>query len=242
MRAAWIVLSTLALMACSLPPSPAGEASPATPATPADASMPPRPQTAPGNAAAGNIHVNADAVWRGEVSTCRTGAQAVGPCLLEAMRQDGASIDALDVATRLVALGDPGHISDWQVIHGIGHAQVTYPFRANTNEGLWLVDATGRAVDVDADMLPPGAMRLRRALIPFLDRHPEAMPVAPARAMGSQALPDGGLRLRFDVPMRACRACADLGTLELGYDFDAGRRYEGRSVIALREVEQAPDP
>jgi hypothetical protein len=63
------------------------------------------------------------------------------------------------------------------------------------------------------------------------------MPFAPAQAVGSEVLPDGGVRLRFDVPMRTCHACEDVGTLELGYDFDADRRYEGRSVIALREAD-----
>lgn len=243
MRHAVLALLALLLAACDAATAPAAPA----PLAPVDAAPQAAPPTdapvasqAPDDLAAaadGDLVVGADAVWQGDLSACRSADNAVEDCLLQTMRDAGASPGALAATTRLIALGNPGHVSGWREIDGVGHAQITYPFRANTNQGLWLVDADGRSVDVDENVLPAGAVRLRGDLKPFLDAHPDAMPVAPAQAVGSEALPDGGLRLRFDMPMRTCRACEDVGTLELGYDFDADRRYEGRSVIALREVD-----
>jgi len=240
-HAAALALFALTLAACDAAP-PA--AAPAALAPAADTPAPTSPDTpssvASGDLAAaadGDVVISAASVWRGDLSACRTGTASVDDCLLSAMHAGGASPDALAASTRLIALGNPGHVSGWREVDGIGHAEITYPFRANTNQGLWLVDADGRAVDVDENVLPAGAARLRSELRAFLDAHPDAMPFAPAQAVGSEALPGGGLRLRFDVPMRTCHACEDVGTLELGYDFDADRRYEGRSVIALRAAQ-----
>jgi len=240
-HAAALALFALTLAACdAAPPAAAPVALAPAADTPAPTSPDMPPNIASGDLAAaadGDVVVSAASVWRGDLSACRTGTASVDDCLLSAMRAGGASPDALAASTRLIALGNPGHVSGWREVDGIGHAEITYPFRANTNQGLWLVDADGRAVDVDENVLPAGAARLRADLEPFLDAHPDAMPFAPAQALGSEALPDGGLRLRFAVPMRTCHACEDVGTLELGYDFDQDRRYEGRSVIALREAQ-----
>lgn len=241
-HAAALALFALTLTACDAAPPTTAPAA----LLPAAQTQAPAPTETPAQTAApdelaaaadGDLVVNAKSVWQGDLATCRTGNADVDDCLLSTMRAAGASPDAMAASSRLIAVDNPGHVSGWREVEGVGHAEITYPFRANTNQGLWLVDADGRAVDVDDNVLPAGAVRLRGALKPFLDAHPDAMPFAPARAVGSEALPEGGVRLRFDVPMRTCHACADVGTLELGYDFDADRRYEGRSVIAIREAD-----
>jgi len=237
-----LALFALTLTACDAAPpatAPAALAPAAETQTPAPMDAPPPAVAADDLAAAadGDLVVSAKSVWQGDLSPCRTGTADVDDCLLSTMRASGASPEAIAASTRLIALDNPGHVGAWREVEGVGQAEITYPFRANTNQGLWLVDADGRAVDVDENVLPAGAIRLRTELKPFLDAHPDATPFAPAQAVGSEALPDGGVRLRFDVPMRTCHACEDVGTLELGYDFDADRRYEGRSVIALREAD-----
>ena len=234
-----LALFALTLAACDAAPPAAVSASAAeTQASPPADAPPPAPVPDDLAAAAdGDVIVSAKSVWQGDVAACRTASGPVDACLLSTMRAANASPEALAASARLIALGNPGHVSGWREIDGVGIAEITYPFRANTNQGQWLVDADGRAVDVDENVLPAGAVRLRGELEPFLDAHPDALPFAPAQAVGRDALPDGGLRLRFDVPMRRCHACADIGTLELGYDFDADRRYQGRSVIALRDAD-----
>ncbi|MCD9007328.1 hypothetical protein LDO31_14005 [Luteimonas sp. XNQY3] len=238
-------VAALALFALTLAACDAAPTAPTAPVPAAAQTQVPDPAGTPAHAADsddlaaaadGEVVVSAKSVWQGDLSTCRTGTASVEDCLLSTMRAAGASPEALAASTRLIALGNPGHVGGWREVEGVGHAEIIYPFRANTNQGLWLVDADGRAVDVDRNVLPAGAVHLRGELKPFLEAHPDAMPFAPAQAVGSEVLPDGGVRLRFDVPMRTCHACADVGTLELGYDFDADRRFDGRSVIALRKA------
>ena len=238
-HAAAFALFALTLAACDAAP-PAAVAAPAAETQPSPPGDAPPPAPVPDDLAAaadGDVIVSAKSVWQGDVAACRTASGPGDACLLSTMRAANASPEALEASARLVALGNPGHVSGWREIDGVGVAEITYPFRANTNQGLWLVDADGRAVDVDDNVLAAGAVRLRGELRPFLESHPDALPFAPAVMVGRDVLPDGGLRLRFDTPMRSCHACADIGMLELGYDFTADRRYEGRSVIALREVE-----
>lgn len=241
MRTIALALLALSLAACSdaAPDAADREVPVAQPAAQpvSDAASMPAPMAPEAIADGDDLAVGPASVWQGDLSPCRTGATAVDACLLSTMQAGGASPEALAATTRLIALGDPGHVSGWRSIDGVGHAQITYPFRANTNEGLWLVDADGHAVDVDEAVLPAGEGRMRDALKPFLDAHPDAMPFAPANAAGSEPLADGGIRLRFQVPMRSCHACEDLGTLVLGYDFDADRRYIGRNVVAVRAAD-----
>ncbi|MEN4901960.1 hypothetical protein [Luteimonas sp. TWI1416] len=238
MRRAALALFALSLAACggATPDAADGPASAARPAAqPASEAASMQAPTEPDTVADGDdLVVGPASVWQGDLSACRTGTATIDDCMLSTMRAGGASPEALAATTRLIALGDPGHVSGWRSIDGVGHAQITYPFRANTNEGLWLVDADGHAVDVDEDVLPDGAGRSHPDLGAFFEAHPDAVPFAPAKAAGSQALADGGLRLRFEIPMRSCHACEDLGTLALGYDFDADRRYIGRHLLALR--------
>ena len=92
------------------------------------------------------------AVWTGSIEACRTDT-AADNCLLQVMRTAGASPVALAAASTLSAQGKPGYVTAWQDVEGVGVATLEFPFRANTNQGTWLVDANGRTIDVDADVL-----------------------------------------------------------------------------------------
>lgn len=206
-------------------------------AAPADA---PRPRDAAGqttglgNSDAVPSRIDASAVWSGSTDACRSDAPpAGGNCVVEAMRGAGATPAAIAAAQRLAAQDNPGYVSAWDDQSGVGVATLEFPLRANTNEGTWLVDAEGRTIDVDADVLPDSA-RAEASAKAFFDRHPDATPFAPAQAAGTAPLPDGGVRLLYTTPLRGCHACADDGVLTLGYDFDAQRRYLGRQVVEVR--------
>lgn len=176
--------------------------------------------------------IGPNAVWQGSVDACRS-STAADSCLLQAMRGGGASPAALAAASTLSAQGKPGYVTAWQNVEGIGVATLEFPFRANTNQGTWLVDANGQAIDVDEDVLDD-AVRASDAFKAFSARHPDAGPFAPALAAGSQTLPDGGVRLRYSTPLRSCHACADDGKLILGYDFDSKRSFTGKQLLELR--------
>ncbi|WP_313318143.1 hypothetical protein [Stenotrophomonas sp.] len=176
--------------------------------------------------------IGPDAVWTGSVESCR-GSTAADACLLQTMRAGAASPAALAAASTLSAEGKPGFVSAWQSIEGIGVATLTFPFRANTNQGTWLVDANGKAIDVDEDVLDE-ATRNADAFKAFAAKYPEAGPFAPAVALGHESLPNGGVRLRYATPLRSCHACADDGKLVSAYDFDAQRRFVGKQLLELR--------
>ena len=215
------LLLALALSACQ---QPQPSAQPATPHKDVTAQT-----TGLGEAA---VRLDARAVWQGSLDACRTAA-AADTCLLDTLRNGGASPAALGAARTLSAQGKPGYVSGWQSSEGIGIATLEFPFRANTNQGTWLVDAAGRTVDVDEDVLDQ-SIRSAPEYQAFTARHPDASPFAPAQASGSDALPDGGVRLRYTTPLRSCHACADDGHVTIGYDFDGKRSFKGRQLLELR--------
>ncbi|WP_296250309.1 hypothetical protein [uncultured Stenotrophomonas sp.] len=176
--------------------------------------------------------IGPNAVWTGSIESCRTDT-AADNCLLQVMRSGAASPAALTAASTLSAQGKPGYVTAWQNVEGVGVATLEFPFRANTNEGTWLVDANGHAVDVDEEVFDDST-RGSDAYKAFNARHPDSGPFAPALPAGTQALPDGGVRLRYTTPLRSCHACADDGHVTLGYDFDAQRRFVGKQLLELR--------
>ena len=177
--------------------------------------------------------IDARAVWQGSLDACRDATTAADACLINTLRSGGASPSAINAARTLSAQGKPGYISAWQSVEGVGVASLEFPFRANTNQGTWLVDAAGKTVDVDEQVLDEGVRNLPEYKA-FIGKHPDASPFAPAQASGSDALPDGGVRLRYTTPLRSCHACADEGQVTIGYDFDAKRSFKGKQLVELR--------
>ena len=168
--------------------------------------------------------------WDGDINACRQGQPSV-QCLQDAMRGGGASPAAIAAAGELSINGELAYVSAWHERDGIGVATVTYPFRANTNQGTLLVDSAGRRIDVDAIPTQDNAAQDPVAQA-VLQSHPGAMPFAPAQAAGTAALDQGGVRLLYRTPLRQCHACADVGQLQVAYDFDAKRVFLGRQTIA----------
>ncbi|MGH8054489.1 MAG: hypothetical protein ACREP4_11290 [Stenotrophomonas sp.] len=177
--------------------------------------------------------IDARAVWQGSLDACRDATAAADVCLINTLRSNGASPAAVNAARTLAAQGKPGYVSAWQSVEGVGVATLEFPFRANTNEGTWLVDATGKTVDVDELVLDENVRDLPEYKA-FIDAHPDASPFAPAEASGSDALPDGGVRLRYTTPLRSCHACADEGHVTLAYYFDSKRSFKGKQLVELR--------
>ena len=213
---------TALLVACGNPPTgsetndgpPTADAAPATDA-----------------AAANALDWNAGVAWEGDLNACRQGENAATrTCLLDAMRAGGADTAAITAAAQLSTGGELAYVSAWHEHEGIGVATVTYPFRANTNEGTRLIDAQGKRIDVDATPAAGGAS-VDPTLQALLQAHPDATPFAPAQAAGSTPLENGGIRLIYRTPLRQCHACVDVGQLAVAYDFDAQRRFIGQQVM-----------
>lgn len=222
-RCLFPVLGLLVLAtACQRSPSEAAESP--TPASAADT-------PAPSAAANANLRWSNAVVWSGDLNSCRQGeAAATRECLVAAMRSAGANADAIAAAEQLSSGGELAYASAWHDQDGVGIATVTYPFRANTNEGTRLIDASGKRIDVDNVQLDD-TLRADPGVQALLTTDPQAMPFAPAQAAASTPLDGGGVRLLYRTPLRECHACADVGRVTIGYDFDAQRNFVGQQVV-----------
>ncbi len=190
------------------------------PAQTAETQTPP-PATAP--AASG---LTKDAVWDGAgLDACRQQAD-IDACFIRTAEAAGPAQAA---AVRfLVDHDETGYVSGWRDEGGVGVAAVTYPMRANTNEGTWLVPASGDPINTEK---APDGLDADPAFKAFRAAHPDADPFPPAAFVRNDSLPSGQ-RLVFETPLRTCHACAQDGKLTVGYDFDAAGAFTGTKVLS----------
>ena len=180
--------------------------------------------------------IDARAVWQERsLSACRSEQSHSAPdvCLLRTMQRSGARPQALAAARMLVKANKGGFISAWRPLGKAALATVTYPFRANTNEGSLLIGSDGAAIDVDEDTV----REEDRATPPwraFAAAHPDAVPFAPADFVGSTATDDGGQRLLFSTPLKSCHACADDGALLIACTVDKAGIVREREILTIK--------
>ncbi|MGK5015206.1 hypothetical protein [Janthinobacterium sp. HLS12-2] len=180
--------------------------------------------------------IDARAVWQERsLSACRSEQSHSAPdvCLLRTMQRSGARPQALAAARMLVKANKAGFISAWRPLGKAALATVTYPFRANTNEGSLLIGSDGAAIDVDEDTVREED-RTTPAWRAFAAAHPDAVPFAPADFVGSTAADDGGQRLLFSTPLKSCHACADDGALLVAYTVDKAGIVREREILTIK--------
>lgn len=180
--------------------------------------------------------IDARAVWQERsLSTCRSEQSPTAPdvCLLRTMQRSGARPQAIAAANMLVKANKAGFISAWRPLGKAALATVTYPFRANTNEGTLLIGSDGAAIDVDE-----GSVREEDRATPawraFAAAHPDAMPFAPADFIGSTATADGGQSVLFSTPLQACHACEKDGALLVAYTLDKAGIVLERKLLTIK--------
>jgi hypothetical protein len=174
-----------------------------------------------------------DAVWSGQgIDACRKGdAKLVDACLVDQMKKGGASAASIAFTQKLIAADNPGFVSGWKQAGLVGIASVTYPFRANTNSGTWLVPMAGDPIDVDAYQLTAGDKQRADYKAAMADS-PTAFPVPPGDiAIGKT--PVGNLRILVTTPTATCHACAPGASIVVGFDFDAAGHFLFAGVIAV---------
>ena len=180
--------------------------------------------------------IDARAVWtERSLSACRSGQSHSAPdvCLLRTMQRAGARPQAIAAARMLVKANKAGFISAWRPLGKVALATVTYPFRANTNEGSLLIGSDGAAIDVDEDSVREED-RATPAWRAFTAAHPDSVPFAPADFVGSTATDDGGQRLLFSTPLKSCHACADDGALLVAYMVDKAGIVLERELLTIK--------
>ncbi len=144
-------------------------------------------------------------------------------CLIEMMR----GVHAFEAADFSRRINGEGYIRELREIRPIGVAYVDYPFRANENHGILLVNGDPSIIDVDDfKILPKRDLENDPAYVNLIKKFPEAMLFAGDRYSTEsptvESLAGGGQT--FIVSYRLnniCRACERLATVRFGFDFDA---------------------
>ncbi|QKY09305.1 hypothetical protein [Janthinobacterium lividum] len=180
--------------------------------------------------------IDARAVWQERsLSACRSEQSTSAPdvCLLRTMQRSGARPQAIAAARMLVKANNAGFISAWRPLGKAALATVTYPFRANTNEGTLLIGSDGAAIDVDENSVREED-RATPAWRAFAAAHPDSVPFAPADFVGSTATSDGGQSVLFSTPLSTCHACAEDGALLVAYTIDKAGIVRERKLLTIK--------
>lgn len=184
-----------------------------------------------GPAAAWEPPAGAAAVLRAECAS-KPAADARA-CLLSFLKKNGASREAQDFA---LSLGGEAYMKRFEERGRVDLALTRYPFRADANDAVLLVNGEPALVDVsDPALLAP--LQADPRLAALRREAPEAAlwaddPGTP----GVKARVGGGQRFVFAFPARDCRACAALATGFVAYDFDADGRFIGAKMVGLRRA------
>jgi hypothetical protein len=162
-------------------------------------------------------------------------------CFMDQMSKNGAGADAVSFTHELYKQdhGDVGIMTGFQAVGPIDIAWITYPLRANTNNGLLLVNGQPRIIDMeDLKLLDQKAMQQSsdfqnlKAQFPKVDLWPgdrdgKTWP-------NSQPGPNGGLQFVASYPMlNGCHACARAGFAMFNWNFDAQGKFTGTTFIGM---------
>jgi predicted secreted protein len=158
------------------------------------------------------------------LSACENSGSAFGKCFVQSMKATGASAQAIDFAH---LTQNNGYAQALRPIGPVDAALVNYPFRANENLGLFLINGEPPAIDVDDfKNLPQDQMKADPAYAAMFKNHPDA-----TLWPGDRSSPDALLALilpdnsqQFVAPYRVqagCHACAVLGQAFFDFVFDS---------------------
>ncbi len=166
-------------------------------------------------------------------------AGAFGACFVARMEKAGASPAAVAFARRT---GDQGYLREFRDTGVVDVALAEYPYRANENQLCFLVNGDPPMMDVDdASRLDREALAATPAWASLAKAFPN-LTIFPGRRFGTtfpatQRLKSGGQRFVVDYALRdGCHACAIVGTLRLGLEFDVNGKFVGTKIMAVRAL------
>lgn len=173
-------------------------------------------------------------------STCDSleGA-AFQDCFLKVMKEMGASEEAI----RFTRLTDTtGYVRRFADAGTVGIAYVFYPFRANENFGVTLVNGKPGMIDVDDfSYVDLPALKKDSTYLRILDSFPDAAVWPGDRYRFDRpkcvSLPDGGQRFIVQYLLKnACHACENIGIVDFAFDFDSHGNFIGTKLVRVAPV------
>jgi inhibitor of cysteine peptidase len=197
--------------------------------------------------------VTADTVWNADRQTVHAarqrcadlGGRELDECFADAMQSHGASPEAI-AFTR--SLGSGGFVRRFREAGRVDIAYVVYPFRANENHGILLVNGEPPVIDVDdIALIPKGAMEQDktyeaiRKSCPKVTMWPGDRSLSLTKYPMVEALPGGGQGFVVPYTLRnACHACEVLGTVFFSFDFDRGGQLVGIRYLRIELPPRKP--
>ncbi len=183
-----------------------------------------------------------DSAWKATMETIRKiqqecvekQASDVGQCFVDFMGRSGASAQAVAFAR---ATGDTGYLIQFFKKGQVDLAYVSYPFRANENEGWLLVNGDPSIIDVDAQ-----TNQLERQLeenptyLELKEKFPRIMLFGGDRTITRPpemiGLPTKGQRFIFQYRLlNGCHACERVGRARFAFDFDVNGKFVGSTLL-----------
>lgn len=169
--------------------------------------------------------------------TCDSlGGSAFQNCFLHVMKKMGASAEAI----RFTRLTDTtGYVRHFVDAGTVGVAYVFYPFRANENFGITLVNGKPGMIDVD-DFRYVDLIQLKKdsTYLGILDSFPDAAVWPGDRfrfdRLKCESSAGGGERFIVQYVLKnGCHACEDIGIVDFAFDFDRQGNFTGTRLVRV---------
>jgi len=170
-------------------------------------------------------------------AACDRSGGSFGECFAAQMKEAGAPEAALEFTRRT---GNQGFLTALRGAGPVDIAWAEYPYRANENQVCLIVNGDPPWIDVDdLSRLDMGALERSSVYAGIKERHPQAtiFPGGRAGPKSPQAtrLNTGSERIVVGYVLRdGCHACAVVGAVLFGFDFDAEGRFVGTRLVSVR--------
>jgi hypothetical protein len=187
--------------------------------------------------------VSAEAIWKPGPNSVQDiknqcaamGGQSFQNCCIAGMGKAGASPQA----AAFMRSSNGAYLRDFRRVGPVDIAYVTYPFRANENDGVLLVNGTPASIDVDNQRLLSKPELAKNPTYAELAKKYPQVSLWPDDRYGTDTplvknLPQGGRRFVVRYRLRnQCHACAVVGSAQFGFDFNQTGRFLGTKLLQV---------
>lgn len=187
--------------------------------------------------------IGPDALWGPGMSImqmirqdCASAGTQFGECFVNGMQKSGASPQAV-AFTRMT--DDTGYMRDFRQTGQVSIAYINFPFRANENQGAYLVNGSPAMIDIDnQSLLAQNQLATNPTYTKLAKQYPE-ITLFPGDRDGTNYLvavkqSSGGQR--FIVPynlQNQCHACEQVGTAKFAFDFNQAGKFLGTKLLGV---------
>jgi len=202
--------------------------------------MPPTPfLLEPTPSAAANIGFGSSAIWnpsqaaQSRIYECYDSLELtpLDECLFTVMEEEGASPEAIELAKLLKPSGG-GFMSSFEERGLVDSAYVFYPFRANNNVQIILINGAPEVVPIE----DVGFDIETHPTYPVIaQRYPDAfLWPGEGKIVNDQQIQDDAQSIVISYPLvDGCHACGYIGQAEIAFNFDSQGNFLGTKLLTL---------